>query len=60
MAYKVNSKVFETEAEARAFTRDLMALGGLGGWCKTDQPATHIYKGDGMTEPINNGKEVAT
>lgn len=52
MAYKVNSKVFETEAEARAFTRDLMALGGLGGWCKTSQPATHIYHGDLKTEPI--------
>lgn len=56
MAYKVNSKVFETENEARAFSKDLQAYGGLGGWCKVDEPVTHIYCGDGKTEPIGDGK----
>lgn len=53
MAYRVNSKVFETEAEARAFSRGLMARGGLGGWCKVNEPVSHIYKGNGTTEMIN-------
>lgn len=57
MAYNVNNKVFETEKEARSFSRDLMARGGLGGWRKVNEPVTHIYKGDGMTEPIGDGKE---
>lgn len=52
MAYKVNSKVFRTEDEARSFSRDLMGYGGLGGWIETTDPVTHIYKGDGYTEPI--------
>jgi hypothetical protein len=52
MAYKVNSKVFKTEDEARAFSRDLMSYGGLGGWTETTDPVTHIYKGDGYTEPV--------
>lgn len=52
MGYKVNSKVFATEAEAREFSRDLMSRGGLGGWRKVSEPVTHIYKGDGYTEPI--------
>lgn len=52
MSYRVNSKVFKTEDEARAFSRDLMSLGGLGGWMETTDPVTHIYKGDGYTEPV--------
>ena len=52
MGWKVNSKVFETETEAREFTKDLMAMGGLGGWCKVDEPATHYYMGNLITKPI--------
>lgn len=52
MAYRVNSKVFETEAEARAFSRDLMARGGLGGWREVDEPVTHVYWGDLKTEKV--------
>lgn len=52
MSYRVNSKVFKTEEEARAFSRDLMSYGGLGGWSETLDPVTHIYKGDGYTEPV--------
>lgn len=52
MGYRVNSKVFETENEAREFSRDLMSYGGLGGWTETTDPVTHIYKGDGYTEPV--------
>ena len=52
--WKVNSKVFETEIEARNYSRDLMAHGGLGGWMETDEPVTHIYLGDGMTEEIED------
>ena len=52
IGYKVNSKVFETEAEARQFTKDLMAFGGLGGWSITSDPVTHRYLGNLLTEPI--------
>ena len=52
MSYRVNSKIFETEEEARAFSRDLQAYGGLGGWSETDEKATHRYRGDLCTEPI--------
>ena len=52
MGYRVNSKVFETENEARKFTKDLQALGGLGGWTKTEETPTHYYMGDGRTIPI--------
>lgn len=52
MTYKVNSKVFETENEALAFSRDLQAYGGLGGWCKVDEPVTHVYWGDLKTEKV--------
>jgi hypothetical protein len=58
MAYKVNSKVFETEAEAREFSRHLQALGGLGGWTETTEKPTHKYRPDlgmGYTEPITAG-----
>lgn len=51
--YMVNSKVFKTEDEARAFSKDLMARGGLGGWCKVNAPVTHVYIGDGMTQPLD-------
>lgn len=54
MSWQVNSIVFETEAEARAFSRDLQAYGGLGGWTKVDKPVTHYYLGDLWTEPIAN------
>ena len=54
MGYKVNSKVFETEAEAQAFTKDLQAHGGLGGWYPTDEPVTHYYLGDLLTEPVED------
>lgn len=54
MGYQVNSKIFETEAEAMAFSRDLMSYGGLGGWRKVSEPVTHIYKGDLWTEPVNS------
>ena len=52
MGYRVNGKVFETENEAREFSRDLMSYGGLGGWMETTDTVTHIYKGDGYTEPV--------
>lgn len=52
MGWKVNSKVFETEIEAREFSKDLMALGGLGGWCKVNEPVTHYYLGNLLTKPI--------
>ena len=55
MNYKVNGKVFKTEEEARAFTKDLQARGGLGGWSPTEEEPTHIYRGNGYTEPIENG-----
>lgn len=54
MSYKVNGKVFETEQEAREFSKDLMAYGGIGGWRETDEPVTHYYLGDLMTEPIED------
>jgi len=52
--YAVGSKVFATEAEAREFSRDLMAYGALGGWRETTEPVTHYYLGDLMTEPIED------
>ena len=54
MGFKVNSKVFETEEEARQFSRDLMKRGGLGGWQQTEEPATHFYLGDLMCEPLED------
>ena len=53
--YRVGQKIFETEEEARNFSRDLMSYGALGGWEKTDDPATHIYLGDLRTERITAG-----
>ena len=56
MNWRVNSKVFETEKEAMQFTKDLQALGGLGGWYPTEEPVTHRYTGDaghiGRTEKV--------
>lgn len=57
--YRVGQKVFETEGEARDFSRDLMAYGALGGWEETDAPATHIYLGDLRTETIGTFDEDA-
>lgn len=54
MGFRVNSKVFETEDEARHFSKDLMAYGGLGGIIKTNEVATHYYLGDLMCEPIDD------
>lgn len=54
MGYRVNSKVFDTEAEAISFSKDLMSRGGLGGWSETDEPVTHYYLGDGLAEPIED------
>lgn len=54
MAYVVGEKVFETENEARQFSKDLMERGGLGGWRETSKPATHYYLGDLMAEPIED------
>lgn len=54
MAYAVGKKVFETEREAREFSKDLMARGALGGWRQTSEPVTHYYLGDLMTEPIED------
>lgn len=50
--YKVNSKVFATEEEARKYTKDLMAYGGLGGWRKTPEAVTHKYIGNLETMSI--------
>ena len=55
MNYKINNKVFRTEEEARAFSKDLQAYGALGGWSPTEEEPTHIYKGDLCTEPIKDG-----
>lgn len=52
--YKVNGKVFESEEEARKFSKDLQSYGGLGGWYPTDEPITHYYLGNLMTEPIED------
>ena len=49
--YKVNTKVFATEKEARDFSKDLMAYGGLGGWTKTDEAVNARYLGNLETEP---------
>ncbi len=57
MSWQVNSKVFETEVEAMAFSKDLQAYGGIGGWREVDKPVTHYYLGDLRTEPIK-AKEV--
>lgn len=54
MAYAVGKKVFETEREAREFSKDLMTRGALGGWRQTSEPVTHYYLGDLMTEPIED------
>lgn len=51
--YKVNSKIFETEQEARDFSKDLQAYGGIGGWSETNEPTTHRYLGNLETEPYN-------
>lgn len=51
--YRVNKQVFATEEEARQYSKDLMAYGGLGGWSETDEPFTHIYLGDLKTQPYN-------
>lgn len=50
--YKVNSKVFATKEEARNFSKDLMAYGGLGGFCKTQEAVTHRYNGNLETVPV--------
>lgn len=52
--WAVGNKVFETEQEARQFSKDLMAHGALGGWRETSEPVTHYYLGDLMTEPIED------
>lgn len=52
MSWQVNSKVFETEVEAMAYSRDLQRYGGLGGWREVNEPVTHSYLGDLRTEPI--------
>jgi len=54
MNWAVGKKVFETEKEARDFSRDLMSRGALGGWRETSEPVTHYYLGDLMTEPIED------
>ena len=52
--YAVGEKVFETEDEARRFSKDLMSRGALGGWRETTEPVTHYYLGELMTEPIED------
>ena len=54
MGWKVNSKIFETEEEARNFSKDLQAYGGLGGWSFTEEKPTHYYLGDLLTEPLED------
>ena len=41
--WKAGSKIFETEAEARQYAKDMMALGALVGICKSDENVTHEY-----------------
>ena len=43
MSWKAGSKIFETEAEARQYAKDMMALGALVGICKTDEDVRHEY-----------------
>lgn len=50
--FKVNSKVFATEKEARNFSKDLMAYGGLGGWQETKEKVNSRYLGNLETEPV--------
>ena len=52
--YAVGQKVFETEEEAREFSRDLMNHGALGGWMPTDKEVTHRYcfEGNLRTEEV--------
>ena len=52
--WKVGSKVFETEEEARQFSKDLMSHGVLGGWAPTTEEVTHryIFGNDCLTEPV--------
>lgn len=52
--YAVGDKVFKTEDEARSFSRDLMAMGALGGWNETYRPVTHYYLGNLMAEPVED------
>ena len=52
--YVVNSKVFETEEEARQFSKDLMERGIIAGYSETADPVTHYYLGEGMTHPIED------
>ena len=54
MNWKVGNKVFETENEAKQFSKDLMSHGVLGGWCQTEDAVTHryIFGNDCLTEPI--------
>lgn len=54
MNWRVGSKVFETEEEARQFSKDLMSRGAIGGWSPTDDEVTHryIFGNDGLTEPV--------
>ena len=54
MAYKVGKKVFETEQEARDFSRALMEQGALAGWSETTEPVTHYHLGGLMAEPIED------
>ena len=50
--FKVNSKVFATEEEARNFSKDLMEYGGLGGWSETKEEVNSRYLGNLETEPV--------
>lgn len=52
--YVVNSKVFETEEEARQFSKDFMERGIIVGYSETTDPVTHYYLGDGMACPIED------
>ena len=50
--FKVNSKVFATVKEARDFSKDLMAHGGLGGWTETKEEVNARYLGNLETGPV--------
>ena len=52
--WAVGKWVFETEQEAKQFSKDLMSYGGLGGWRETSDPVTHYYLGNLMAEPIED------
>ena len=41
--WRAGSKVFATENEARQYSKDMMALGAIAGWCETEDPVTHEY-----------------